>query len=110
MSLPDWNNNGERDLFDHYVDMQIMDETNEPDNSTTQKPNNDKPKGISMGGVPIYDATKDSDGVIIFKSILVIILCFGGMLLPVALDLGTIGTLLCLFGGIAASIAVLKNV
>ena len=63
-----------------------------------------------MGGKPLYDATKDSNGVTILKSLLVTALCIGGIILPVAADMGPLGTLLCIFGGLGLSILILKNV
>ena len=62
-----------------------------------------------MGGKPLYDATKDSNGVTILKSLLVTALCIGGIVLPVMAEMGTLGTLLCIFGGIGLSLLVLKN-
>ena len=63
-----------------------------------------------MGGKSLYDATKDSNGVTILKCLLVAALCIGGIALPVAADMGTLGTLLCIFGGLGLSILILKNV
>ena len=63
-----------------------------------------------MGGKPFYDATKDSNGVTIFKCLLTTILCIGGIVLPVVAEMGTLGTLLSIFGGLGLSILILKNV
>lgn len=121
----DWNGNGKRDAFDNYMDMKVSgsdssdsdgDEsgTSASPASTHKKFSNSNEskelKGISMGGKPLYDATKDSNGVTILKSILVTALCIGGIVLPVAVDMGPIGTLLCIFGGLGLSILILKNV
>lgn len=66
--------------------------------------------GISMGDKPLYDASKDSNGVTIFKCLLVTALCIGGIALPVAADMGPLGTLFCIFGGLGLSVLILKNV
>ena len=121
----DWNGNGKSDAFDNYMDMKVSgsdssdsdgDEsgTSASPTSTHKKSINSNEskelKGISMGGKPLYDATKDSNGVTIFKSLLVTALCIGGIALPVAADMGPLGTLLCIFGGLGLSILILKNV
>ena len=85
---------------------------------TTEKPNHvnntdssqKELKGISMGGKTIYDASKDSNGTTIFKCLLVTALCIGGIALPVATEMGPLGTLICIFIGILLSIIILKNV
>lgn len=118
----DWNGNGKRDAFDNYVDMQIINGDNSSEDAEEANPNtknntsyskptdNKELKGISMGGKPLYDATKDSNGVTILKCLLVTALCIGGIALPVAADMGPLGTLLCIFGGLGLSILILKNV
>ena len=121
----DWNGNGKSDAFDNYMDMKVSgsdssnsdsdeSETSTSSTSTHKKSSNSNEskelKGISMGGKPLYDATKDSNGVTIFKSLLVTGLCIGGIALPVAADMGPLGTLLCIFGGLGLSILILKNV
>lgn len=120
----DWNGNGKSDAFDNYMDMKVSgsdsssndDESEANDSSsssckkTSNTTDNKELKGISMGGKPLYDATKDSNGVTILKCLLVTALCIGGIALPVAADMGTLGTLLCIFGGLGLSILILKNV
>ena len=121
----DWKGNGKSDAFDNYMDMKVSgsdssdsdgDESGANDNSSSSckkaSTTNEKKelKGISMGGKPLYDATKDSNGVTILKSLLVTALCIGGIVFPVATDMGTLGTLLCIFGGLGLSILILKNV
>ena len=118
----DWNGNGKRDAFDSYVDMQIINGNNSSDdaeesntntksNKTDSKPtDNEELKGISVGGKPLYDASKDSNGITVLKCFLVTALCIGGIILPVATDMGTLGTLLCIFGGLGLSVLILKNV
>jgi len=119
----DWNGNGKSDAFDNYMDMKVSGNsdsdskesgTNASSSSSCKKTSttneNKELKGISMGGKPLYDATKDSNGVTILKCLLVTALCIGGIALPVAADMGTLGTLLCIFGGLGLSILILKNV
>ena len=118
----DWNGNGKRDAFDNYVDMQIINGDNSSEDAEEANPNtknntsyskpidNKELKGISMGGKPLYDASKDSNGVTIFKCLLVTALCVGGIALPVAADMGPLGTLFCIFGGLGLSVLILKNV
>ena len=120
----DWNGNGKSDAFDNYMDMKVSgsdssgndDESEANDSSsssckkTSNTTDNKELKGISMGGKPLYDATKDSNGVTILKCLLVTALCIGGIALPVVADMGTLGTLLCIFGGLGLSILILKNV
>ena len=121
----DWNGNGKSDAFDNYMDMKVSSSdssdsdgnesgTSANPTSTHKKSSNStvnkELKGISMGGKPLYDATKDSNGVTILKCLLVTALCIGGIALPVATDMGTLGTLLSIFGGLGLSILILKNV
>ena len=120
----DWNGNGKSDAFDNYMDMKVSSsdssdsDGNESGTSTSPTSTHKKSsnstvnkelKGISMGGKPLYDATKDSNGVTILKCLLVTALCIGGIALPVATDMGTLGTLLSIFGGVGLSVLILKN-
>ena len=109
----DWNGNGRKDHFDRFMDMKVSGDSkfdNTPNSSSKKKANDEELKGISMGGRSLYDATKDSNVVTILKCLLVTALCVGGIVLPVAVDMGTLGTLLCIFGGLGLSILILKNV
>ena len=120
----DWNGNGQSDAFDNYMDMKVSGSdssdsdanesgTSASPTSTHKKSSNStvnkELKGISMGGKPLYDATKDSNGVTILKCLLVTALCIAGIALPVATDMGTLGTLLSIFGGVGLSVLILKN-
>ena len=108
----DWNGNGKKDNFDRFMDMKVSEEINSnntPNSSTNQKKTNEELKGISMGGKPLYDATKDSNGIIIFKCLLVTVLCLGGIIIPVMAEMEILGTLLCIFGGLGLSVLILKN-
>ena len=109
----DWNGNGKKDYFDRFMDMKVSGSSksdNTPKSSSNKKSDDEELKGISMGGKPFYDATKDSNGVTIFKCLLTTILCIGGIVLPVVAEMGTLGTLLSIFGGLGLSILILKNV
>ena len=119
----DWNGNGKSDVFDNYMDMKVSGNSDSkveesgtnasfssPYKKTSNTNENKELKGISMGGKPLYDATKDSNGVTILKCLLVTVLCIGGIILPGATNMGTLGTLLCIFGGLGLSILILKNV
>lgn len=119
----DWNGNDKNDAFDNYMDMKVScngsSDNNEEDINTSstssylhssKTPQNQEFKGISMGGKPLYDATKDSSGVTILKCLLSTAFCIGGIALPIVTDLGPLGTLLCIFGGLGLSIMILKNV
>ena len=120
----DWKGNGKSDAFDNYMDMKVSgsdssdsdgdeSETSASPTSTHKKSNNSNEskelKGISMGGKPLYDATKDSNAVIIFKCLLVTVLCLGGIIIPVIAEMEILGTLLCIFSGLGLSILILKN-
>ena len=118
----DWNGNGKSDAFDNYMDMKVSgsDNSDSDESGTSVSPtstrkktgnSNDKElKGISTGGKPLYDATKDSNGITILKCLLVTALCIGGIALPITADMGVLGTLLCIFGGLGLSVLILKNV
>ena len=109
----DWNGNGKKDHFDRFMDMKVSgsSKADSVPNSTSNKKSNAKElKGISMGGKPFYDATKDSNGITILKSLLVTALCIGGIVLPIVAEMGTLGTIFSIFGGLGLSMLILKNV
>lgn len=111
MAIRDWNGNGRSDSFDQFMDMKLSSGTGSSGSSGSFKSGTgEKPTGIYIGRKLLYDASKDSDGIVILKSLAVIVLCGGGMALPVAAELGTAGTLLSIFGGLGLSLLVLKNV
>jgi len=94
----DWNGNGKQDSFDNYMDMKAS------GGAKTSARGQKK----SSGGIVIYDTTKDSDGVAIFKALLVCVFCLGGIFLPVSADAGPLGMAICMLGAVGLSIAVLK--
>ena len=118
----DWNGNRKSNAFDNYMDMKVSgsDNSDSDESGTSVSPtstrkktgnsNDKKLKGISTGGKPLYDATKDSNGITILKCLLATALCIGGIVLPVAADIGTLGTLICIFSAIGLSILILKNI
>lgn len=126
----DWNGNGKHDIFDSYMDMKASGSDNYSsrnnhkikDNYTKGSNHNVKSQSssytkekykntnVSKGKKQPYNANKDSDGVIVFKSILSILLCLGGIALPTYYEMNDLGMLLCIIGGIISSIAVLNNI
>ena len=114
----DWNGNGSSDAFDHYMDMTVMAEADSDSEgaegggySGSKSANCSKNEitGISMGGKPLYDATKDSSGVTILKSLLVVALCIGGIALPVAAEMEGIAVALFPLGAVGLGVLILKN-
>lgn len=113
MPLPDWNHNGKRDAFDAFVDMKIIEEVNKAENdkknsadntidysSNYKKDNNErKITGISMGGKPLYDATKDSDWVVAGKCFFATGIIIAGIAIPVIVGMEGPGVIICIFGG-----------
>ena len=79
----DWNNNGKRDSFDAFMDMEIMNETGK---SSSEKSSSN---GASTKKT-VYDASKDSDGAVILKCIVVTAICVGVMLLPLFIEAGSL--------------------
>ena len=109
----DWNGNGKKDHFDRFMDMKASGSSKPdivPNPSSKKKSNDEELKGISVGGKPFYDATKDSNGITILKCLLVTALCIGGIVLPIVAEMGTLGTIFSIFGGLGLSMLILKNV
>lgn len=121
----DWNGNDKNDTFDCYMDMKAsgcdnlhnVEEGNKTDTNFSSfcgKPSdsnhNKELKGITLGGKLLYDASKDSSGTTILKCLLVAALCIGGVVLPLATDMGILGTVLSIFSGLGLSVLILKNV
>ena len=100
----DWNGNGTKDSFDHYMDMKAA---GSGGGGRSQGEASARKK--SSGGIVIYDSSKDSDGVALVKALTVCCLCLGGMVLAVMSNTGDLGTALCLLGGPALSIIILKS-
>ena len=94
----DWNGNGKHDTFDNYMDIKAAGESKTATGSQKK----------SSGDIVIYDSTKDSDGVAIFKALLVCAFCLGGIFLPVSADAGPLGMAMCMLGAVGLSIAALK--
>lgn len=94
----DWNGNGRHDAFDDYISMEF----------TGGSKNMAEKQKKKSGGIVIYDASKDSDGVAIFKALLVCVLCIGGVLLSMSASAGPLGMGICMMGSLILSLAVLK--
>ena len=94
----DWNRNGRHDAFDDYIGMEF----------TGDSKNVSGKQKKTSGGIVIYDASKDSDGVAIFKALLVCTFCIGGIFLPASAGAGPLGMAMCMLGAVGLSIAVLK--
>lgn len=122
----DFNGDGKLDPYEQAAEWQFIDEVILKEESAGQQRNPlEEPaalkrpealpcrekeiRGISFLGKQIYDATKDSDGVKILKSLAVIALCIGGIALPIALDMGDLGMCICMLAGPALSVLILKN-
>lgn len=114
----DWNGNGKTDAFDHYMNMKIIAASskdnasgNAPGNSTKTTGGNEKPEaaGISMFGKPMYDATKDSSGMTILKSLLVVGLCIAGIAIPVAGEMEGLAVALFPLGAVGLSVLIMRN-
>ena len=99
----DWNGNGNADAFDQYVDIEI---SGSGVHTTSHANNNSHGKADECR--VIYDSRKDSDGIAIFKALLVCVFCIGGVLLPASGNAGPGGTAICMLGALALSFAVLK--
>lgn len=119
-SMFDTNRDGKLDPIEQAVEMMFIKEVidgHESSNHTSHSHQRNKPvkkpksppTGISFAGMPLYDATKDTPGMTILRSVLVIIFCISGFALPCIFDTSGLGTLFCLFGAVALSMLVMKN-
>ena len=111
---PDWNRNGKTDAFDHYMNTKVMEAASKDSasgNSTKTIGDSEEPKaaGISMFGKPMYDATKDSNGVTILKSLLVVGLCIAGIVIPVVGEMEGLAVALFPLGAVGLSVLIMKN-
>ena len=107
----DWNNNDHHDLFDSFLDMKVTDDVDKSVSSSAPKTSSNgdnNGKVLAFGKFVIYDASKDSDGVVIAKSLTVAVLCLAGIFLPAYLDLEGIAVPLCILAGFVSSLAILK--
>jgi len=112
----DWNKNGKHDLFDAYMDIKVIErvnkkiEQNRISHNTYKSSDENCAKENKTQIKPICNTKNDNDGVIIFKSVVSVLLCLLGIMIPVILDLNGIVILLSIFGCLAASIAILKSI
>ena len=129
MLLPDWNRNGKRDLFDTMVDIKICEDINKKVNKAVENIDKEKVnsninsqninsnnnteeeslKGISMGGKVLYDATKDSDGIIALKCFGATAILIAGFVFPISVGVGKLGMILSIFSSIGVAMLLLKN-
>ena len=89
----DWNGNGKHDSFDRFIDYKISNSNNCNTSSSREDTHQ-------------ADASKDapqSNGTVIFKSLLTIGLCFAGFALPASADMGSLGAAICLLSAVAVS-------
>ena len=98
----DWNGNGKQDSFDDYMNMKAAGSSGSHNKTCSKTAGSEKDKWV------VYDSRKDSDGVAIFKLLLVCVFCIGGMLLPASVDAGSLGSAICILGALALSFATLK--
>jgi len=104
----DWNRNGKTDAFDHFMNIKAA-SSSLTAKQTKQELHSENASGIEMGGKQIYDATKDSNGIVILKSLLVVGLCIAGIFLPVAADMEGLAVALCPLAAVGLSVLILKN-
>lgn len=89
----DWNGNGKHDSFDRFIDYKIS-SSNHGNTSSSHK-------SADQAG-DSKDAPQ-SNGNVIFKSLLTIGLCFAGFALPASADMGSFGAAICLLSAVAIS-------
>lgn len=106
---PDWNENGKTDVFDHFMNMEVMNNIETEPVESRPKKRNTPATGISMGDKEIYDAKKDSDGMTIFKTFLVTALCIGGIVFPIWARIGGFVGAFFPLGAVVLSVLILKN-
>jgi len=115
----DTNGDGKLDSIERAAEMMFIEEVIEREEAESERRSSSRvlrqgksksaPTGISFAGKPLYDATKDTPGITIIKSLLVIVLCISGFAIPIVLDLNDLGMAICLFGGVALSMMIMKN-
>ena len=89
----DWNGNGKQDSFDQFIDYKIG-SSNHSNSSSSHK---DAHQAGNTKDAP------QSNGTVIFKSLLTIGLCFAGFALPASADMGSLGAAICLLSAVAIS-------
>ena len=88
----DWNGNGKQDSFDRFIDYKIS-------SNNSKMPSNRKDAHQADDSTD----TPQSNGTVIFKSLLTLGLCFAGFALPASADMGSLGTAICLLSAVAIS-------
>lgn len=98
----DWNGNGKQDLFDDYMNMKAAGSSGSHNKTCSRIADSENDKWV------VYDSRKDSDGVAVFKLLLVCVFCIGGLLLPASANAGPVGMAIGMLGALALSFATLK--
>lgn len=105
----DWNRNGKADAFDHFMTMKVATKLPLSAEGFVHKKKGSQANGIAICRKIIYDAKKDSNGVVILKSIFVISLCVAGIFIPVITEMEGIAVVLFPLGAVGASVLMLRN-
>lgn len=108
MSGFDWNGNGRRDIFDSFIEYEIINEVAEEENLDGSLNDRPEPDDIYFAGKQVYDATKDSDSEVIFKSSFAIAMCIGSVILGAEIG-GLLGGILLIAGPLMA-VGLISNV
>lgn len=95
----DWNGNGKRDSFDRYIDYKASSSTCNKGSSTHK----------AKESFAERNEESQRNGTTILKSLLTISLCFAGFALPIATDMGSLGTAICLFSAVAISVVLWRK-
>lgn len=102
----DWNGNGKRDAFDRFMDMKVMSEVSKKSNeasASTQK------KTTSMNNINSQPReNQQSNGLVIFKSLLAIGLVVGAFVACLSGEMGKLGMGLLLIGAAIGGYFILK--
>ena len=85
----DWNGNGKQDSFDRFMDYKTGSNTPSSRKDTHQTDN--------------AKETPQSNGTVIFKSLLTLGLCFAGFAIPASADMGPLGAAISLLSAVAVS-------
>ena len=116
MAIFDWNGDGKKDIYDDLLEYQIYKETtgHTDDDWPDLKLNKHKVENPQFITTAFSDDSKKdysdppSSGATTLASIIVCILCFGGIALCVKANVGGFGMFLILAGAVGLSILVLK--
>ena len=99
----DWNGNNQTDSFDSFMDMEVIDDETSSSGYFSPRKNQKNSKGKTL-----YDSTKDTTEITLFKCIIVLGLCLGAFALSFLIEGGLFAGILSL-AAVWLSIKVLKN-